>query len=119
MFHEAALQDDKFATSTVARRASLEENAGVRAAPGLVGWAIALAAVALLVGGLVLDGIAAARQIPGSGSVWLYPCQFAAISIPAAVGALIAAQRPRNPIGWILVVGALSLGAVLAATPYA
>ena len=43
----------------------------------------------------------------------------AAISAPAAVGALIAAQRPRNPIGWILVVGALSLAAVLAATPYA
>ena len=34
-------------------------------------------------------------------------------------GALIAARRPHNPIGWILVLGALSLAAVLAATPYA
>src|SRR4051812_43047088 len=116
---EAALQDDKFATSTVARRASLEENAGVRTAPGLVGWAIALAAVTLVAGALVLDEIAAARHVQGSGSVWLYPWQFAAILTPAAVGALIAAQRPRNPIGWILVVGALSLAAVLTAVPYA
>ena len=55
----------------------------------------------------------------GTGSVWLYPLLFAAVSAPAAVGALISARRPRNPIGWILVVGALSLAAVLAATPYA
>ncbi|HVD10665.1 MAG TPA: hypothetical protein VNB88_08485, partial [Gaiellaceae bacterium] len=91
----------------------------MRAAPRLVAWSLALAAVAVIAVGLVLDGIAAAQHVPGSGSVWLYPLLFAAISAPAAVGALIAAQRPRNPIGWILVVGALSLAAVLAATPYA
>jgi len=109
----------EFGASTVARGAPLNENEGVRAAPRLVAWSLALAAVAVIAVGLVLDGIAAAQHVPGSGSVWLYPLLFAAISAPAAVGALIAAQRPRNPIGWILVVGALSLAAVLAATPYA
>jgi len=51
--------------------------------------------------------------------MWLYPFVFAAISAPAAFGALIVTQRPRNPIGWILVAGALSLAAVLAAASYA
>ena len=108
-----------FGASTVVRGAPLKENEGVRTAPRLVAWGLALAAVALLAGGLVLDRIAAAQHVPGFGSVWLYPLLFAAISAPAAVGALVAAKRPRNPIGWILVVGALSLAAVLAATPYA
>jgi hypothetical protein len=91
----------------------------VRTALRLVAWGLALAAVALVAVGLVLDGIAAAQHIPGTGSSWLYPLLFAAVSAPAAVGALISAQRPRNPIGWILLVGALSLAAVVAATPYA
>jgi signal transduction histidine kinase len=109
----------EFGASTVARGAPLNENEGVQTALRLVAWGFALAAVALIAGGLVLDGIAATRHVPGTGSVWLYPLLFAAISAPAAVGALISAQRPRNPIGWILLVGALSLAAVLAATPYA
>jgi signal transduction histidine kinase len=82
-------------------------------------WSLALAVLAVIAGGLVLDRIAAAQHVPGSGSAWLYPFVFAAIAAPAAVGALIATQRPRNPIGWILVVGALSLAVVLAASSYA
>ena len=109
----------EFGASTVARGAPLHENEGVQTAPRLIAWGLALAAVAVIAGGLVLDQIAAAEHVPGSGSFWLYPLLFAAISAPAAVGALIAARRPRNPIGWILVVGALSLAAVLAASPYA
>jgi signal transduction histidine kinase len=109
----------EFGASTVARGAPLNENEGVQTAVRLVARGFALAAVALIAGGLVLDGIAAAQHVPGTGSVWLYPLLFAAISAPAAVGALISAQRPRNPIGWILLVGALWLAAVLAATPYA
>ena len=53
------------------------------------------------------------------GPYWLYPFLVASVSAPAAVGALIAGRRPHNSIGWILVLGALSLAAVLAATPYA
>jgi signal transduction histidine kinase len=109
----------EFGASTVVRGAPLNENERVQTALRLVAWGFALAAVALIAGGLVLDGIAAAQHVPGTGSVWLYPLLFAAVSAPAAVGALISAQRPGNPIGWILLVGALSLAAVLAATPYA
>src|SRR4029079_5454587 len=53
------------------------------------------------------------------GATWLYPFLVAAVSAPAAVGALIATRRPHNPIGWILLLGAFSIAAVLAATPYA
>ena len=68
--------------------------------------------------GLVLDRIAAEQHVPGSGPLWLYPFLVAAVSAPAVLGALIVARHPHNRIGWILVVGALSLAAVLAATPY-
>jgi signal transduction histidine kinase len=103
----------------VAERAPLHENEGVWNAPRLIGSVLGLAAVALIAGGLVLDWIAADQQVPGSGSLWLYPFLFAAVAAPATVGALIATRRPHNPIGWILLLGALSLAAVLAATPYA
>jgi signal transduction histidine kinase len=91
----------------------------VRIAPRLFAWGFALVAVALTTGGLVLDRIAAVEHVPEAGSMWLYPFVFCAVSIPAAVGVLIATRRPRNPIGWILVLGALSLAPVLAASPYA
>ena len=35
----------------------LDENEGVRTAPRLVAWSLALAVVALVAGGLVLDGL--------------------------------------------------------------
>jgi signal transduction histidine kinase len=98
---------------------ALDENEVVRIAPRLLAWGLAFTAVAVITAGLVLDQIAARQHVPGSGSGWLYPLSFAAISTPAVVGAVIAARRPRNPIGWILAVGALSLAAVLAASPYA
>ena len=65
------------------------------------------------------DQVAAAEHVSGSGAWWLYPFVVAAVAAPAGVGALIVARRPRNPIGWILVLGGLSLAAVLAAEPYA
>lgn len=91
----------------------------MRLAPRLFAWGFALSAVAVSVGGLLLDHIAAAKHVSGSGTVWLYPFLFGAVSVPAVVGALIATRRPRNSIGWILVLGALSLAPVLAASPYA
>ncbi|HEX7145098.1 MAG TPA: histidine kinase [Gaiellaceae bacterium] len=91
----------------------------MRIAPRLFAWGFALVAVALITGGLVLDRIAAVEHVPEAGAMWLYPFLFCAVSIPAAVGVLIATRRPRNPIGWTLVLGALSLAPVLAASPYA
>ena len=99
--------------------ALLHKNESVRIAPRLIAWGLALAAIALIAGGLVLDRIAAEQHVPGSGSFWLYPFLLAAVSAPAVVGAPVVARHPHNPIGWILVLGALSLAAVLAATPYA
>ncbi len=103
----------------MAKGALVHDNDGVRTAPRVIAWCLALAALAMVAGGLVLDWIAAEQHVSGSGSVWLYPFLVAAVSAPAAVGASIMARQGRNPIGWILVVGALSLAAVLAATPYA
>ena len=91
----------------------------MRTAPRLIAWGLGAAAVALVAGGLVLERIAAEQQVSGSGATWLYPFLVAAVSAPAAVGALIATRRPHNPIGWILLLGAFSIAAVLAATPYA
>jgi signal transduction histidine kinase len=103
----------------VVEAAFVDDNGLVRIASRLAACAAALAALVLVVGGLALDRVAADRQIAGSGPVWLYPFLVAAVAAPAAVGALIATRRPRNPIGWILVLGALSLAVVLAAQPYA
>jgi signal transduction histidine kinase len=80
---------------------------------------LALVAVTLVAGGLLLDRIALGEQVDGAGEVWLYPLLLAAVSVPAAVGATIVARRPHNAIGWILVGGSVSLAIVLAATPYA
>jgi signal transduction histidine kinase len=91
----------------------------VRSAPRVIAWCLALAALAVVAGGLLLDRIAAQEHLPESGSVWLYPFLIAAVSAPAVVGAMIVGRQARNPIGWILVVGALSLAVVLAASPYA
>ena len=101
------------------KRARLDENACVRIALRVAARALALAAVVLIAAGLVLDRIATGQHVSGAGPAWLYPFLLAAVSAPAAVGALITGRRPHNPIGWILVLGALSLAIVLAATPYA
>jgi signal transduction histidine kinase len=91
----------------------------MRIAPRLAACALALAAVVLIVGGLVFDRIAADRHVAAAGPLWLYPFLVAAIVAPAVVGALIATRRPGNPIGWILVLGGLSLAVVLEAQTYA
>jgi signal transduction histidine kinase len=91
----------------------------VRFLSRLIACGLALTAFVLTAAGLALDRVAAAEDVSGSGAWWLYPFLLAAICTPAAVGALILARRPTNSIGWILVVGALSLVAVLAAEPYA
>jgi signal transduction histidine kinase len=103
----------------VAKGAPLHENDGVRTVLRTIAWCLALVALAMIAGGVVLDRIAAEQHVSDAGSWWLYPFLVAAVSAPAVVGALIVARQARNPIGWILVVGALSLAAVLAASPYA
>ena len=103
----------------MAGAASVRDTEPVRIALRLAACGLALGALVLIAGGVVLDRIAAGRHIDGAGSVWVSPFLVAAIAAPALVGALIATRRPRNPIGWILLLGALSLGAVLAGQTYA
>ena len=103
----------------MAGAAGVRDNQLVRIALRLAACGLALGALVLIAGGVVLDRIAAGRHVDGAGSVWVYPFLVAAIAAPALVGALVATRRPRNPIGWILVLGALSLGALLAGQAYA
>jgi hypothetical protein len=102
----------------VAGAAPLEDNRGVQIAQRLAACGLAVSALVLTAGALAFDRIAAGRHIPGAGPAWLYPFLVAAISAPAFVGAVIATRRPRNPIGWVLVLGALSIAAVVAGQTY-
>jgi hypothetical protein len=80
-------------------------------------WSLCGAALALAALGLAL--LALNRTTPG-GAVyddWLEQAALA-FAFPA-VGALIAANRPRNPIGWILIAAGLSGATVLLASEYA
>ena len=83
-----------------------------RLAWGLCGAALVLAAL-----GLAL--LALNRTTPG-GAVYGYWLEQTALAFAfPTVGALIAANRPRNPIGWILIAAGLSGALVLFASEYA
>ncbi len=103
----------------MAKCAPLREYEGVILRPRLAGSAFAITAVGLSAAGLALDWIAADQHVHGSGTFWLYPFLLGAVLAPAGIGAAIVRRQPHNPIGWILVLGALSLSVILAATPYA
>jgi hypothetical protein len=77
-------------------------------------WALALVLAAL---GLALLGL---NRSEPSGPVFDYWLENAAQALAfPTVGALIASARPRNPIGWILVVAGLSGAVVLFCAEYA
>lgn len=67
--------------------------------------AIAVTAIGLVRLCVVLDRVAAAVSGPHGYPVWLYPFLVAAVTTPAAVGALLVWRLPSNPVAWILVVG--------------
>src|SRR2546430_12626457 len=90
---------------------------GVRMVPRLAACGLALAALILIVGGVVFDRIAAAKDVPGSGAWWLYPFLLAAVLAPAVGGVLVAGERPANPICLVLLFCALALAAGLRAPP--
>lgn len=66
--------------------------------------------VAAIVGGLVLIGLALVTapldritHRPGTGALWADELSNVLAVVPtAAVGALLAVRRPRNPIGWLI-----------------
>jgi hypothetical protein len=79
----------------------------------------ALCAAALLLTALGLGLLALNRTTPG-GAVYGYWLEQTALALAfPTVGALIAAHRPRNPIGWILIAAGVSGALVLFTSEYA
>jgi hypothetical protein len=75
----------------------------------------------LVVIALVLAKVPSLLSLRGTGAVQnpVAEAMFQALGVPfAAVGALIAARRPSNRIGWLLLVGALSISSAQLAWTY-
>jgi hypothetical protein len=75
----------------------------------------------LVVIALVLAKVPYLLSLSGTGAVQnpVEEAVFQALGIPfAAVGALIAARRPSNRIGWLLLIGALSISSAQLAWTY-
>ena len=73
----------------------------------LLAWALAVAVVAVFLAGIPLLVLARSADVPRSWGADLSVLGFlggAFFLVFPLVGALIAARRPRNPIGWLLLV---------------
>jgi hypothetical protein len=79
-------------------------------------WAVLTVTVVLVVFPL---GLAAVLGRPSSEEPWIQDLLFQLVPVPfAVVGALIAARRRRHRIGWLLLVGSLSIAGALLAWSY-
>jgi signal transduction histidine kinase len=85
----------------------------------LAAWVCAAASIGLVGASLVLDQVAARAGVAGTGSWWLYPFLAASVAAPALVGAMLLARGGADRIGWILVLGGLSVAVPLFSQPYA
>src|SRR5215211_4854989 len=94
---------------------------GMSRAAAWLGWSLCLLCVALAVAGLslaLLNGLTLGEIfLAWSGPpVAIFLTQIVSFS---AVGALIASQRPENPIGWLFLAAALFYGIEIAGEEYA
>ena len=81
----------------------------------VVACVLAITAIVAAVFAVVAAVIAHARGIPHApGALDVVPLLLG-VGPPAAVGAFLVLRRPRAVVGWILVVGALSVAASMAA----
>ena len=87
-----------------------------RVPPRWLGWAFAALAWALVVAGFVLANLGSGSGFPVDAAV--APVVSMALAFPV-VGALIASQRPRNPMGWLFAGVGLVGGLTLAVWGYA
>jgi hypothetical protein len=85
--------------------------------PARLAWVTGGLALALAAAGFLFMGLNRLRADPIVFGFWLEQAGLA-ISFPT-VGALIAARRPRNPIGWIFIAAGLSSAATFATSEYA
>src|SRR5215218_7744681 len=77
---------------------------------------IAISAIAAICGAVAALIVATAGgYAPDGASLATAPFLVAAVAAPACVGAFVLHRRPRNRIAWILLLGALSVGVVMAA----
>lgn len=76
-----------------------------------VAWMLGLSAIPVVVWAILID-----TSGPFPGPWWLLAYLVALIVV--GVGALVVSKRPRNPIGWILLVGGLFFVLANAATAY-
>ena len=67
--------------------------------------------------GLVAAALLVPAGAPGGTAVVVFPALWAVTN--AAVGAVVAARRPENPIGWLLSASGLLVGVGLLAGQYA
>jgi hypothetical protein len=85
--------------------------------PAVLAWSLCGVALLLTALGLVLLGL---NRIAPDGPVFGYWLENAALALSfPTVGALIAARRPDNPIGWLFIAAGLSGAAVLFSSEYA
>jgi hypothetical protein len=82
----------------------------------VVACVLAIAAIAAAAFAVVAGVIAHARGIPDApGALDAVPLLLG-VGLPACVGAFLVLRRPRGVVGWILVVGALSVAGSMAAS---
>ena len=88
-------------------------------------WGFGLIAIVLLLGAIVVMYVDRGAALPGVSSVVAAQWNFAnvlndVVNIGAtAFGILLAARRPRNPIGWLFLGAGLALGLSGFGAPYA
>jgi signal transduction histidine kinase len=84
-------------------------------------WGAGLTSIALLIGGIVLLYVDREAVLPADLPRWdlgNVADQVANIGVPV-IGMVLAARRPRNPIGWMFLVAGATLGVTTFAGAYA
>ena len=81
-------------------------------------WAVA-GVLAALMGLFYLLGLAAWGEVPDRAPPWFVPLMALMLVSFSTVGAVIAARRPENAVGWSLSAIALALGVAFAGQSYA
>jgi MFS family permease len=81
-------------------------------------WALAVV-LATLMGLFYLLGLSAWGEVPDRAPPWFAPLMALMLVSFSTVGAVIAARRPDNAVGWSLLAISLALGVAFAAQSYA